>query len=222
MLTKAVVAFVASGIFCSLGIAQDSRYDFGASANVVFTNEGSGNGVTQSATTGWGAFGSARLRFNAKHSILFNYGREKNSQIYQTIDSFHVLANITEYSFGYMYNPVRKGRFEPFLLVGGGVLRFSPRTSWIFLPPLTGNIPDNVEVMLDTHKESQIALMYGGGVDCTIPKFHRFALRLQYRGFLYNAPDFKVDATTGASLSFFTGARGHMAEPSAGLVFRFR
>jgi hypothetical protein len=76
--------------------------------------------------------------------------------------------------------------------------------------------------MLDTHKESQIALMYGGGVDCTIPKFHRFALRLQYRGFLYNAPDFKVDATTGASLSFFTGARGHMAEPSAGLVFRFR
>jgi hypothetical protein len=41
------------------------------------------------------------------------------------------------------------------------------------------------------------------------------ALRLQYRGLLYKVPDFHVPSL------FFTGAKGHMAEPSVGIVVKF-
>jgi hypothetical protein len=40
------------------------------------------------------------------------------------------------------------------------------------------------------------------------------ALRLQYRGLIYKAPDFNVQ-------NLFTGAKGHMAEPSVGIVVKF-
>lgn len=206
-------------------IAQDRRFDFSANEGALFTNQVSGNGIVQTATDGAGPFGTIRVRFNPKHSLVFNYGRHKNSQIYHSIEDFHVLANITEYSGAYMFTPFKKGRLEPFLLAGVGALRFSPRTTWVFLPPLEppqgNNTPDNIQINLHAAKQTQIAFLYGLGVDYQLPKFHRFALRFQYRGFLYRAPDFKIDANSGSDVSLFTGARSHMAEPSAGLVFRF-
>ncbi len=206
-------------------VAQDRRFDFSASEGALFTTQVSGNGIVQTATNGAGLFGTIRVRFNPKHSLVFNYGRDKNSQIYHSIEDFHVLANITEYSGAYMFTPVKKGRFEPFLLAGVGALRFSPRTTWVFLPPLEppegNNTPDNIQINLHAAKQTQLAFLYGFGVDYQLPKFHRFALRFQYRGFLYKAPDFKIDASSGSDVSLFTGARSHVAEPSAGLVFRF-
>jgi hypothetical protein len=41
------------------------------------------------------------------------------------------------------------------------------------------------------------------------------ALRLQYRGLVYRSPDFGVPGR------FFTGTRGHMAEPSIGIAVKF-
>lgn len=209
----------------TLCVAQDSRFDFAVSANGLFTNKVSGNQIVQTATDGGGGFGTIRVRFSPMHSFAFNYGREKNSQIYRSIEDFHILANISEYSFDYMFTPFRKGRFEPFLLAGVGVLRFSPRTTWVFLPPLEpplgNNTPDNIQINLHAAKQTQLAFLYGLGVDCKIPKLNRFAVRLQYRGFVYKTPDFKIDANSGSEISFFTGTRSHMAEPSAGIVFRF-
>jgi hypothetical protein len=74
---------------------------------------------------------------------------------------------------------------------------------------------------LHAAKQTQLAVQYGLGVDYRIPSLTRLALRLQYRGFLYKDPDFKIDANSGSAVTFFTGARSHMAEPSVGLVFRF-
>lgn len=211
-------------LFCltSMGAAQDKRFDFSFNVGGLFTKQSSGNGIVQTATEGGGAFGTIRVRFTPRHSFVFNYGRDKNSQIYRFIDNFHILANISEYSSNYMFTPFRKGRFEPFVMAGGGVLRFSPRSTWVFLPPIVpGNIPDNIEINLHAAKQTQLAFDYGFGVDCRLPHFSRFALRLQYRGFLYKAPDFKIDATSGNSVSFFTGATSHVAEPSVGVLFRF-
>lgn len=215
------------GLVCALFFlssilaAQDRRFDVSANLDAIFTNQTSGNGIVQSATIGSGGFATIRARFNAKHSFVFNYGRDKNSQIYRFIDDFHVLANISEFSGAYMFTPAKKGRFEPFFLAGVGALRFSPRTTWVFLPPLPGNIPDRIQINLHAAKETQLSFLYGLGVDYRLPHFSRFALRLQYRGFLYKSPDFKIDATSGSAVSFFTGTTSHMAEPSAGLVFKF-
>jgi len=221
MLKQAAAVLATMVILTSIDVAQDGHFDFSVNAAGVFTNQATGNGITQTATEGGGGFGTIRARFKPKHSFVFNYGRDKNSQIYRSIDNFHILANISEYSFAYMFSPFQKGRFEPFVLAGVGPIKFGPRTTWVFLPPLPNNIPDNIQINLHAAGQTQIGYLYGLGVDYRIPHLTRFAVRLQYRGILYKEPDFKIDATSGSAISFFTGVRGHMAEPSAGLVFRF-
>ncbi|MGA8154146.1 MAG: hypothetical protein WB952_24580 [Terriglobales bacterium] len=220
MLKKAGPALVVLLFLSSLSFGQDDgHYDFSLSGSAIFTKQSSGDGISQSATNGAGGFATMRVRFNAKHSLLFNYGSGKNSQIYQTFDNFHVLTNLSEYTAAYAYSPFRKGKFEPFVFAGGGWVSFSPRTTWVFFAPLPNNVPNNIQVDLHAVKQSQLALLYGFGTDYKLP--WRFALRLQYRGLFYREPDFKVDASSGSSVSFFTGAKGHMAEPSIGLVFKF-
>jgi hypothetical protein len=219
MLKQAGSALTVLLFLSSLSFGQDGRYDVSVNESAIFTKQSSGSGITQSATIGAGGFATIRMKFKTKHSVIFDYGRAKNSQIYRTIDNFHVLSNISEYTGAYVFSPFRKGKFEPFVFVGGGLLTFGPRTTWVFFPPLANDIPNNIQVNFGAVKQRELAVLYGFGTDYRLP--WRFALRLQYRGLLYREPDFKVDATSGSSLSFFTGATSHMAEPSVGIVFKF-
>ena len=220
MLKKAGLVAAALFIFTSLSVSQDQGH-FDASINgaAVFTKTSSGNGVQQSATIGTNYFGTFRLRFKLKHSLIFNYGRAKNSQIYQTNFDYHVVTSTSEYSGAYVYNLFDKGKFEPFVLIGIGALRFSPQSTWLILPDFIAGVPNRVQINLNAASQTNLAYLYGAGVDYRLP--WRFALRLQYRGLLYNAPDFKVNSITGSAVNFNTGSKGHMAEPSVGLVFRF-
>ena len=205
-----------------LSLAQGGHFDASINGAGVFTSQSTGNSVTQSATDGLNVFGTFRARFKSRHSVVFNYGRAKDSQVYQAAgDNFHVLTTITEYSGAYVFSPMRKGKFEPFFLAGVGALRFSPRSTWVFFPDLSDGTHNRIQIAVGAVKQTQVAFLYGLGVDYRLPVIPRLALRLQYRGFLYEAPDFKVDTSSGNALSFFTGAKGHMAEPSVGLVFRF-
>jgi opacity protein-like surface antigen len=220
MLRRAYVVVAAVFLITSLGVCQNQGH-FDASFNgaAVFTKESDGNGIRQSATTGANYFGTFRARFTPRHSLVFNYGRAKDSQVYQTAFDFHVLTTITEYSGAYVYSPFQKGRFEPFVLVGAAALRFNPSSTWVVLPDFTDNVPNRVSIDLGAVKQTEPALLYGVGVDYQL--HGRLALRLQYRGFFYKAPDFNVNTDSGGAVSFATASRGHMAEPSIGLVFRF-
>lgn len=220
MLKKARLVAAALFLFTSLSVSQDKGH-FDASVNGagVFTKTSTGNGVQQSATIGSDYFGTFRFRFKPKHSLIFNYGRAKNSQVYQTNFDYHVVTSTTEYSGAYVYNLFQKGRFEPFVLVGIGALRFNPQSTWLILPDFVPGVPNRIQLNLNASKQTNLAYLYGAGVDYRLP--WRFALRLQYRGLIYNAPDFKVNSITGSSVNFDTGRKGHMAEPSVGLVFRF-
>lgn len=221
MLRKAGLVATTLFLFASLGLSQDQgHYDASFNGAGVFTKQSNGNNIQQSATDGSNYFGTFRFRFNPKHSLVLNYGRGKDSQIYQTGGfDFHVLTTISEYSAAYVYTPFQKGKFEPFLLAGGGMLSFSPNSTWLILPDFFVDVPNRVQVNLNTTKQRELAFLYGAGVDYRLP--WKLALRLQYRGFLYDAPDFKVNGTTGSPVTFFTGSKGHMAEPSIGLVFKF-
>ena len=215
----AVIAVIV--FFAPIGLAQDGHFDASANIGAVFTKQSQGNGITQYATVGANLFGTFRVKFKPRHSFLFNYGRAKNSQVYQTGDNFHVLSTIVEYSGAYMYTPIRKNKFEVFALGGAAALRFEPRSTWVFFPPLPNGLPNNVPANVGAGTQTRVAFLYGVGLDYHIPSFSMLALRLQYRGFLYKEPDFNVSSSTNGALSFFTGAHGHMAEPSIGLVFRF-
>jgi opacity protein-like surface antigen len=220
MLKKAGPLAAAFFLFTSLGFSQDKgHFDASFNGSVVFTKTSSGNGVQQSATIGSNYFGTFRFKFRRKHSLLFNYGRAQNSQVYRTGFDYHVVTRTTEYSGAYRYNLFQKGKFEPFVFVGAGALTFSPQSTWLVLPEFVVGVPNNVQINLNAAKQTALAYLYGGGVDYRLP--WRWALRLQYRGLYYNAPDFKVDALSGSAVNFSTGAKSHMAEPSIGLVFRF-
>ena len=220
MLKKAELIATALLLFTSLAVSQD-RGHFDASFNgaPIFTGTASGNGIQQSATVGANYFGTFRYRFKPKSSLIFTYGRAKDSQTYQTNFDFHVLSSIAEYSGAFVYSFYQKKKFEPFVLLGGGALRFIPNSTWVFFPDFINGVPNRVQVNLNATTQTEIALLYGGGVDYVVMK--RFAVRLQYRGFLYRAPDFNVTTVSGGALSFTTGSRNHMAEPSVGVVFRF-
>ena len=119
----AVAAWVL--LLTSLGLGQDQgRFDASINGGAVFTKAVTGNGVQQSATVGPDYFASFRFRFKAKHSLIFNYGRTKNSQIYQTNFDYHVLTSTTEYSGAYRYTLFEKGKLAPFVLIGAGALAF--------------------------------------------------------------------------------------------------
>jgi len=219
MLKKAGAVLASLLFLTSIGLGQDGHYEASASGAAVFTKQSNGNGVTQSATEGLDIFGTVGVHFTPRHALIFNYGRAKNSQVYQAGDNFHQLATISEYTGAYVFTPFRKGKFAPFVLAGGGALAFNPRTTWVFFPELPNNVPNNIQVNLGAVKQTELAFLYGFGVDYKLP--WKFALRMQYRGFLYREPDFHVDSSAGSGVSFFTGVYGHMAEPSVGLVFRF-
>ena len=212
-------------VFTSLGLAKDDRFDVSFNGAGVFTTTTTGNGVTHSATDGANFFGTFRWRFikkNPHHSLIFNYGRAKDSQIYESTEDFHVLSSISEYTGAYVYSFHETHGFEPFVFAGAGALRFSPRSTWVFFPDLPDGTHNRVQVNVGTSTQTEVAYLYGVGVDHRLPHFKRFSVRLQYRGLFYRAPDFNVTpARTGSGLNFFTGGHAHMAEPSIGLVFRF-
>jgi hypothetical protein len=226
MMVKRVLIAAVMVVAATAAWAQDGRWDVSANEAAVFSRQTTGNGISQSATAGSNLFGTIRYKFRPRHSVLFNYGRTLNSQIYQSDFDFHVGTHMTEYTGAYMYSPFKKGRFEPFAFVGGGAIRFNPQSTWVDLPEITDpstntKVPNNVQTNVGAVKETQPAFLYGLGVDYKLPRVRWFALRLQYRGLLYDNPDFKVNGATGSNVSFFTGTKGHMAEPSIGLVFRF-
>jgi opacity protein-like surface antigen len=220
MLRKACIVVAALFLLTPAALSQNGgKFDASFNGALVFTKTSTGSGVQQSATIGANYFGTFRARIHGKHSLIFDYGRARNSQIYQNGFDFHVLTSISEISGAWMYSPLQGGRFEPFVLAGGGVLRFKPSSTFVILPEVVAGVPNNVLVNLNTVQQTEGALLYGGGVDYRL--FGRLALRLQYRGFVYGSPDFKVNSSTNGAISFVTSTKGHMAEPSVGLVFRF-
>ncbi|MGO9127462.1 MAG: hypothetical protein ACLP6G_21570 [Terriglobales bacterium] len=221
MLKQAGIALSVTLFFTSLAFGQDGRFDASINGGEVFTNTASGNSVVQSATSGLNIFGTLRFKFRPRHSFVFNYGRSRDSQTYQAGGNFHVVSSISEVSGAYVFSPFPKSKFEPFFLAGGGPLIFSPSSTWDFFPNLPNNVLDRVLVNFGAARQTELAFLYGLGVDYRLPMFSKLSLRLQYRGLLYKAPDFRVDQNSGSEVSFFTGAKGHMAEPSVGIVFRF-
>ncbi|MGA8489326.1 MAG: outer membrane beta-barrel protein [Terriglobales bacterium] len=220
MLKKAALIWIALFLFTSLALSQDyGRFNASFNGGPVITKSTSGNGIQQSATIGSNFFGTFRFRFRPRTSLEFNFGSARNSQIYQSNVDLHTLDSIRELSGAFVYNLYEKGKVQAFVLAGAGALRFSPKTTWLILPDFLPDVPNRVLTPLNTSNQTGVAYIFGGGVDYQLP--WRFALRLQYRGLVYNAPDFNVTAVSGSSVSLATGSKAFMSEPSVGIVFKF-
>jgi len=206
MLKKALSAVAIVFLWLSFAAAQDvGHFDVSFAWGAAFnkTSSSADNGVKVSPTNSGTILGTFRFRFNRMNGIEVNGGRTNNSQIFILApNNYRVQASITEYSGAYVLSPFHFEKIEPFLLAGGGALRFSPGNQYI-----NGNLSP-----FGAAQQTSMAFLYGGGVDYRV--WRRVGLRLQYRGLVYKEPNFHL-------AQFFTGAKGHMAEPSIGIVFNF-
>jgi opacity protein-like surface antigen len=219
MLRKAGLLGVALFLFTGIGRSQDNRYDIGLNAGAVFSKQSSGNGTTLTPTKAGAFIATARVRFSPRSSIEVNYGRVKNSQMYVSgvvsgVADYRIQGLISEFTGAYVFSFLQSDKLEPFVFGGGGVLVFNPSITQI----------DAIPSSIGARRQTKPAFLYGAGVDYKVfsilPIISKFslsskvALRLQYRGLVYKAPSFDVQ-------NLFTGADGHMAEPSIGLVVIF-
>jgi outer membrane immunogenic protein len=205
MFKTAATLVVSFFFFTILGAAQQNRSDLSIGVTGDYSTESQGNGVTQTPSNALGGLATYRFRINNLSSVEANYGLTRNTQYYSTTSVltgaptfFNIQTNISEATADYVLTPWRSGRVSAFLLGGAGVLIFNP----------TGNSYGTTAA----GTEIKGAISYGGGADYRLLK--NIALRVQFRGLVYKAPDFYVPGLT-------TGSIGNLAEPSVGFVFRF-
>ena len=167
-----------------------------------FTKDSTGQGTTQRGTETGGVLIGYRYNFNRWLSAETGYGYDRNSQeSFGAAGLSRIQANVYQATGGFVVSlpTSAKSRLSPYLLAEGGALVFDP----------TGNTFASVA---GAERQAVGVFSYGGGVDYVLIK--HLSLRAEYRGLVYNAPDFglvnlNVDKVT------------HAAQPSAGVVFRF-
>jgi len=165
-----------------------------------FTKNSQGNGISQHSTDTGGVQFGYRYHFNRWLAAEANYGYIRNTQQNLTSSGpFNIQANVHQASGALVVTVPGTYRFSPYVLAGAGALVFDP----------TGHAGQSVAGALE---QAKAAFVYGGGVDFALVK--HVALRAEYRGFVYNRPDFQL-ATLDSHVT------AHTAQPSAGLVFRF-
>jgi opacity protein-like surface antigen len=183
-------------------VAQEGRSEISLQGTGFFTKDSTGQGNTQRATDTGGFLVGYRYHFNRWLAAEGVYGYGRNSQNFFSGGGLaRVQSNIHQATGGFVVNlPVpARFRFNPYVLAEGGALVFDP----------TGNAFSSVP---GAQSQARGVFVYGGGADFPIVK--HISLRAEYRGLVYNAPDFGF-----GNLS--TNATTHTAQPSAGIVFRF-
>src|SRR5216684_7964620 len=202
MIRKVVVATILGVLMCASGaIAQERRWqEIGVQGTAFFTKDSTGNGINQHATDTGGFLLNYRYHFNRWLAADASYGYARNTQQnFSSSSPFSVQANVHQATGALVVTvPRRVFNFHPYVLAGAGALVFDP----------TGNAGGFVS---GAQTQARAAFVYGVGADYDL-SIH-FALRAEYRGFVYGRPDFDL-------ASLHSGATTHSAEPSAGIVFR--
>jgi outer membrane immunogenic protein len=203
MFRKVGPVVVAMFLFISMSLAQNRRSEVSASLTGNFSKESDGQGVEQVPSQSVGFLASYRYSLGPSSAVELNYAYTRNDQHYNfgipVFSSTAIQTNIHEVTGAFVFAPRRSSRLSPFLLAGGGALIFSPTSSFN-------------NSFLGAETQAKGAFLYGAGADYRL--FGGVAVRAQFRGLIYKAPDFNVPG-------FSTGGWGHMAEPTIGLVFRF-
>jgi outer membrane autotransporter protein len=182
--------------------AQENRSEISLQGTGLFTSSTTGNGTDYSATNSGGFLGTYRYHLNHWISLEGAYGYSVNTQKYSLSSSaFRIQSGIHDFTGSVVMNlPSRShSRINPYLLVGGGALRFAPTSN-------------QFNTVSNAQGQTKGAFVYGAGVNYAIYK--SLSLRAEYRGLIYSTPDFGFGALATNSVT-------HTAVPSIGLSYRF-
>src|SRR5688500_686814 len=165
----------------------------------LFTKSSDGSGIRQEATKSGGFLVGYSYQISRWAGVEGNYGFSRNTQNYSTtVGTNGVQADLHQFTGAFVVHiPVHRLRVRPYALSGSGALLFDPT--------------DNVCVG-GAARQPKPAFLYGGGVNFDVS--HRIGVRTEYRGFVYQTPDFGLSSL---NLDKYT----HLAQPSVGVYFRF-
>ena len=196
----AALAIVACIALLSLrAVAQEVRSEVSVQGTGFFTKDASGNGIKDQATKTGGLLIGYRYNITRWLAAEANYGYDRNTQSYFGSASGRVQSNIHQITGSAVVKLPGFARIQPYALGGGGGLILDP----------TNNAGGT---FAGATSHARGAFLYGGGADYAFTR--HLSLRAEYRGFVYKAPNFNL-----ASLN--TDTWTHIAQPSAGIVFRF-
>jgi opacity protein-like surface antigen len=189
---------VAIAPFCRA--QESSKADISLNVNGLFPYHAEGNGVAQEASSSAGVLASFRYSAARFATFEFNYAHAQDSQYFTVAGTQSwVHTGVHEVTGAYvLYLPWRTARLDPFVLVGAGIMQFSPTSEGTSVS--------------GTQSQTKPTILWGLGVNYVLSR--HFAIRLQYRNLFYAGPDFYV-----ASLK--TDKWQPMSQPSFGIVYRF-
>ena len=194
---------IAAVLLLAVGaVAQESRSEISLQGTGFFTKDSTGQGNSQRSTETGGFLVGYRYHFNRWLAAETVYGYSRDTQQFFTTGGLsRIQANAHQATGGFVVNlPVpTRFRLTPYVLAEGGALVFDP----------TGNAFGSVA---GTQRQATGVFVYGTGAD--FPLVNHISLRAEYRGLVYNAPDFGLR-------NLNTNTVTHTAQPSAGIVFRF-
>ena len=192
--------FLATTLFVSLAAtlsAQETRFEIGAAATGNFMRQTTGNSISHDAGDRAGVGANFRYWLTGRQGVEVSWSY---SNLFNSVSPANLggafKTHTNEATASYVLRlPTWSSRLQPFVMAGGGALIFSPG----------GNSFGATTIAKPT-------FTYGGGIDAYITK--KIGFRAQYKGFVLGAPD-------GGINNFSTGATSHIAQPSAGVFWRF-
>src|SRR5580700_9230409 len=190
------------GILALLSIAavtQENRSEISIQGTGFFAKDTTGNGVFQHADDTGGFLLGYRYTFNRWLAAEANYGYDRNTQFYFGGTPARVESGIHQITGSAVVKLPSFARLQPYVLAGAGAVVFDP----------TGNSGGS---FASATLEAKAAFLYGVGAEYVFTR--HFSLRAEYRGLVYKAPSFNL---AGLNTDSWT----QIAQPSAGIVFRF-
>ncbi len=183
-------------------MAQESvKQEISVLGTGFFTKDSQDGGILDHSTDTGGFLVGYRFHINRWLAADANDGYARNSQRSFTLGApTAVRSNVHQATGALVLTfPVNVARWRPYVLAGAGVLEYDPTGSFAGLVSGAGS-------------QAKAAFVYGGGIDFAV--WSHLALRAEYRGLLYNRPDFGL-------LGMSTNTLAHTAQPAAGIVFKF-
>lgn len=197
MRTKAIF-FVALLALLSLPArAQEGSSEVSVNFTGNFQTQATGFGQSDTPSYSGGLLVNYRYHFNRWSAIEVNYGYTRFTHFYNSGEFTQANTNEATFAYLFTFGIPNEARLRPFLETGTGALFFSP----VINGSSFGQVSQN-----------RATLLYGGGFTYTLTR--QISAQAGYRGLIYTDPDFTVPAQ-------LTNATVHMAEPYAGLTFRF-
>jgi opacity protein-like surface antigen len=159
----------------------------------------SDSGLSRQESKSGGFLVGYSYQFNEWAGLEGNYGYTRNIQNYSgSFGQSGIQADIHELTGSFVFHiPARVSHVRPYLLAGAGALIFDPTDRF------SGN---------GIERQTKAAFVYGGGLNFDVTR--NFGIRTEYRGLVYNVPDF---TQSSLHLDKIT----HLAQPSVGFFFRF-